>query len=31
MYDPKQDPVQDPKLSEKSDPDPKKIILDPQH
>ncbi len=24
MYDPKQDPVQDPKLSEKSDPDPKK-------
>ncbi len=25
------DPESDPKLSEKSDPDPKKIIPDPQH
>ena len=29
MSDPKLDP--DPKFPEKSDPDPKKIISDPQH
>ena len=29
--DPDPDPNPDPKLSEKSDPDPKKIISDPQH
>jgi hypothetical protein len=29
--DPESDPESDPKLCEKSDPDPKKIIPDPQH
>ena len=29
--DPEPDPDPDPKFPEKSDPDPKKIILDPQH
>jgi hypothetical protein len=29
--DPKHDPVPDPKPTEKKDPDPKKIIPDPEH
>ena len=29
--DPEPDPDPDPKFPEKSDPDPKKIISDPQH
>jgi hypothetical protein len=31
MLDPKQDLATDPKPTEKYDPDPKKIIPDPQH